>query len=624
MGITRFIPWLLNRYKITYYNRVASSSLLLDMNGEIWKAAAVVYGNTEDDKFNEQRRKAIELMNLKTRTAELEIQHINLVINKIFKHIGFWDPKYFVILAIDGVAPDAKINQQRQRRYRAAAESHFRGYFNSNSISPGTPFMMRLNEAITEKLEQIALDGTRTPPTIIYSSHMTPGEGEHKILDFLRDPDLKLVNSETNKGGNIMYGLDADLVLLSLISPIRNIFLYREQEHRGGTQVIMIERLKDKLRTEFPRARKSVLHDFVLISFLVGNDFLPHQPSMATINQAMDRMLKIYAHHNGVKDIKRGINTGKPLPLTDGRGNINWPNFTFFVNTLSKKEPGGLVNEFGMVKKFPSPLLQASVVWNETMGRNVIDMAKFSSLWYQNMGIQNPEDIAFLKKLGISAENHVDVTEICLQYLKTISWNLQYYLKGFGKINARWYYPHHHTPLLGDLSKIMRKLLLGKQASDYISDLNNGVLNKPPGKIGHTDPLNVVHQLLAIMPPTSINLLPPEAQPLMSPSSILGDMFPIRFVIERYDVAEDWMGEVLIPFANADRIRMAVENTVEFTDQAISKFNSVPAKRYVYRDIVIAPKDPGPKKIDKTRKTKTGVLPRSERIKLWKQNKLPL
>lgn len=618
MGITRFIPWLLKRYKITYYNRVPSTSLWLDMNGEIWKAAGKIYGNSEDEAWNRMRRETIERMDPKNRASILEVEHINLVINQIFAHINWANPQYFVILAVDGVAPDAKINQQRQRRYRAAAESHFRGYFNSNSISPGTPFMRRLNQAITEKLEAAALNGARMPPMVIYSSHMSPGEGEHKILDFLRDPALKLVNSETNKGGNILYGLDADLVLLSLISPIRNIFLYREQEGRGGTQMIMIEALKRRLREEFPKSRKTVLQDFVLMSYLVGNDFLPHQPSMASISFGMSKLLDIYDKFNGARA------KGKGLPLTTAKGLVNWTNFAKFIDILSKSEPKMLVNEFGMRKKYPSPLLEASISFDAEKGLNVIDMTKFSNLWYQNMGIQDPGDIAFLEKLTGTSVAGTDVTQICFEYLKTISWNLRYYLHGFGNVNARWYYPHHHTPLLGDLARVMKTLLLGKHASDYAARLDQEIANPPIGEPGRTEPLNVVHQLLAIMPPVSVDLVPEEVQPLMSPTSILGDMFPVKFAVERYDVDEDWMGEILIPFADAERIRSAVEDTVEFTAEAISMFDSVPALKFVYRDIVTVAKEPKPIKTRKVPKTKPGILPRTQRVKLWKQSKLPL
>jgi 5'-3' exoribonuclease 1 len=77
-------------------------------------------------------------------------------------------PKVSVFLAIDGVAPRAKLNQQRSRRFRSAKdrldamqESQRKnrtpisasaegedGLFDSNCITPGTEFMTRVSKTI--------------------------------------------------------------------------------------------------------------------------------------------------------------------------------------------------------------------------------------------------------------------------------------------------------------------------------------------------------------------------------------------------------------------------------------------------------------------------------------------
>lgn len=59
--------------------------------------------------------------------------------------------------------------------------------WDSNVITPGTEFMFRLSKAI----EFYILERTQTHPDwkgvkSVYSDGSVPGEGEHKILDFIR------------------------------------------------------------------------------------------------------------------------------------------------------------------------------------------------------------------------------------------------------------------------------------------------------------------------------------------------------------------------------------------------------------------------------------------------------
>ncbi len=95
----------------------------------------------------------------------------NLVFDYVDKLVGIIKPKKLIYLAVDGVAPRAKMNQQRSRRFRAAIEAQknselennilnewkrlglkhpkeSKTSFDSNVITPGTPFMAKLTDAL--------------------------------------------------------------------------------------------------------------------------------------------------------------------------------------------------------------------------------------------------------------------------------------------------------------------------------------------------------------------------------------------------------------------------------------------------------------------------------------------
>ena len=105
------------------------------------------------------------------------------VTSMVMLYIQYLKPSDLIILAVDGVAPNGKVEQQRMRRYRSAMERD-ESAWDSNRITPGTEFMFQLSDHIERwlKINRVKI-GTKT----IYSSHMVPGEGEHKIMKLLRD-----------------------------------------------------------------------------------------------------------------------------------------------------------------------------------------------------------------------------------------------------------------------------------------------------------------------------------------------------------------------------------------------------------------------------------------------------
>lgn len=122
------------------------------------------------------------------------------VMNAIDEIVHTVKPKKLLVLAVDGVAPRAKMNQQRARRFRSAKDAKILkekligqgkpvvDLFDSNAISPGTNFMHQLGENlrffVQHKLNNDPL--YQNLDQVVLSDASVPGEGEHKMMDIIR------------------------------------------------------------------------------------------------------------------------------------------------------------------------------------------------------------------------------------------------------------------------------------------------------------------------------------------------------------------------------------------------------------------------------------------------------
>jgi 5'-3' exoribonuclease 2 len=180
-------------------------------------------------------------------TEEEMYENVCHYVDRLFRVIR---PRKLLYLGIDGVAPRAKMNQQRARRFRSAQEARenleveenvrqeltkmgqkvppLKKPWDSNVITPGTPFMLRLSEFIRFYIrKRISEDKAWQKIRVIFSDASIPGEGEHKIMAHIR-----LQRSQPGYSPNlvhVLHGLDADLIMLALATHEAHFYISREE-----------------------------------------------------------------------------------------------------------------------------------------------------------------------------------------------------------------------------------------------------------------------------------------------------------------------------------------------------------------------------------------------------------
>ena len=179
MGVPGFFAWLLKQ-------DIKKSIIIKELVGK------QIQGLYLDSNclFHPQCFKLLSFYPGETDVNKLENLMIKRIINYINFLIDYVKPTELIYIAVDGVAPVAKINQQRKRRYKSVIDNQIkynlqRKYhiphnesWSNIVITPGTEFMIKLDKALC-KLKA-------SNKKIMYSSYQEPGEGEHKILQYIK------------------------------------------------------------------------------------------------------------------------------------------------------------------------------------------------------------------------------------------------------------------------------------------------------------------------------------------------------------------------------------------------------------------------------------------------------
>jgi 5'-3' exonuclease len=400
-----------------------------------------------------------------------------------------------LLLCIDGISVQSKQFQQRQRRFKAANLNNALINFDSNVITPGTEFMLRLDNFLENK---ILTDRQSLPEKVIYSGCLTPGEGEGKIYDYFRKGEV------TGYGHHVVYGLDADLIMLSLLSPLNNIILSRESQEN----MININEFKKYLINVM--GSKTAVQDFVVMMFLIGNDFLPHSLTLENMDETINLMINIYQKGTGKYSFANG-------------NHLNIQNLSLFINELAKEEPK-LLSNLAFNDDYHSDALKAD------KGSDGFDLNVYRETYY----ISEFGGRKSLFPESLYDMNDTDIQKMVHSYMKTMSWNYLYYQEGSKGVNEEWLYSYYHSPMLVDLA-------LHGDVKVHGYDAYQGMTVFTP-----------LHQLICVLPRKSINIVPEELKWVFDPLSPLSDLFPYQFINEHQGkIMKKMPGRPMIDFGIA-------------------------------------------------------------------------
>ena len=524
MGIPSYFLQIVKKYK----NIIKNTSLLA---GRVDNFYADCNGIVYDVIRN------ITFANKNIEAYETEV--IVAVCHKIQSYIDAFQPKEKIIVAFDGVAPVAKLNQQRERRYKSWLTGELQKriekksaskkassppsvetstFWNTSSITPGTAFMKKLNSHVTEHF--------KLNPKVLVSTSEVCGEGEHKMFQHIRD----LADEHKNKT-TIIYGLDADLIMLCLnhLHVSERIFLYRETPEfiksvdntldQAADYYIDIPELAQSIikymngmheqqdqvsaKIEF-QSEKCRMFDYIFICFMLGNDFMPHFPALNIRTGGIDTLLDAYR-----KTI--GCSLGEYIicfhePSLDYK--INWTNYKRYIEYLADREDELVRKEYkrrdrmqqlqGMHSSgYKAGGNNCNDVVSEWVDEELpasMDEFNMCPIKYREKEKQiNPFTEGWEQRY-YSTLFHVKITasvckNICLNYLEGLEWTFKYYSSGC--IDWRWSYKHHYPPLLKDLCQFIPDT----KHHDFL-------------QVVEPCPIRDVVQLCYVLPKPSLQLLP--------------------------------------------------------------------------------------------------------------------
>ena len=489
MGIPSYFSYILHnhagvlcKYAQLFQQQVAFQRLYMDCN-------SILYDSYREISPNES-------------VEGMETTLLELTAKKIDEYIYQIKPSDTIYIAFDGVAPIAKMEQQRTRRYKSWFESILVNRMENKApldpkkttsmFTPGTPFMKKLSQFMKTRFRKRYFEGKYGVKNLIVATPDEPGEGEHKLFAHMRE--------HPTDGPCAVYGLDADLLMLGLFHLTQCPQMYIFRESPQFAQKLLEKTKNDTVKPDEPlfidvaKMGRSIaqemrvsapdphrMYDYVFMCFFLGNDFLPHFPSLNIRTGGIDALMTTY--RNVIGSTNQRFLLSKTNPPT-----IQWSEVSRFVHALAKYEHNFWCQEYATRKKWDNK--PADLQPKRTPKERMDLFNNTPVLYRQEEKYINPHEAGWeTRYYDCLFPSDCSREGIARNYLEGLEWVYQYYIQG--KVNWTWKYNYHYPPLLVDLAPPIPK----KGTVKWLSP-------EP------TQPVSPYAQLAYVLPPGYHHLLP--------------------------------------------------------------------------------------------------------------------
>lgn len=379
------------------------------------------------------------------------------------------NPTKFIGIYFDGVAPRSKMIQQRSRRYKSILLQRLLSkedeFAITNHICPGTEFMQELCLYLEHHLPSLKKQLYHRPKLLL-STVNVPGEGEHKIMDDIRQ---KFKFEETDS--IVVMSPDNDLISLLMLNQNKNVLLMRYMDisfqkwnlsEEDSLFFISIDVIKRKFQQEnkLYTDMENLLLDYNFLLSICGNDFVTVIPFMRIKNGGMDKLLSIY------KNYSRKQNEYLIEKNNDFHVNDNF--FLYIMIELSKMERYEC-KKWGSFIERERNHPDYRIDNDESLSKSQKKEANINHLYLCNANhplrdvyVKEFETLHFDKietdfktfkneyyNYFISEFSFSEMRRLVTEYLKSLKYTLIYYNRECP--SESWYYPFRCAPFFSDV-----------------------------------------------------------------------------------------------------------------------------------------------------------------------------